>query len=182
MDKQSKMSIPVLSIRQPWATLVVLGKKRIETRSRITNYRGDILIHASNTMLAANKKLCDTNPFKKALKGIDELPLGAIVGKVTLYATCSTEDIILMKEAKIQLGRNTGAAAWKDEISFGDYSPGRFAWLLKDPVAFTNHFEIKGKLGLWQMDEQICYSCGCTEFNCAGCVEKQGHACVKSKK
>lgn len=36
-----------LSILQPWASLVVLGHKRIETRSRDTKYRGPLLIHAS---------------------------------------------------------------------------------------------------------------------------------------
>ena len=36
----------VLTIRQPWATLIVEGYKRFEFRSWKTNYRGDILIHA----------------------------------------------------------------------------------------------------------------------------------------
>lgn len=37
----------VISLRQPWALLVVLGHKKIETRSWKTTYRGDLLIHAS---------------------------------------------------------------------------------------------------------------------------------------
>jgi len=38
-----------LSLRQPWAWLVVNGYKEIENRSRRTNHRGALLIHASST-------------------------------------------------------------------------------------------------------------------------------------
>ena len=34
-----------ITVLQPWATLLVTGKKHIETRSWKTNYRGEILIH-----------------------------------------------------------------------------------------------------------------------------------------
>lgn len=38
---------PALSLRQPWADLVVNGIKDIENRSRPTRFRGRLLIHAS---------------------------------------------------------------------------------------------------------------------------------------
>ena len=37
----------VLSIKEPWASLIMNGTKRIETRSWKTKYRGEIYIHAS---------------------------------------------------------------------------------------------------------------------------------------
>jgi hypothetical protein len=37
----------VISIRQPWATLIVRGIKDIENRSWPTRYRGPVLVHAS---------------------------------------------------------------------------------------------------------------------------------------
>lgn len=37
----------VISLLQPWATLAVIGQKKIETRSWSTKYRGPLLIHAS---------------------------------------------------------------------------------------------------------------------------------------
>ena len=36
----------VLTIKQPWATLIMQGNKRFEFRSWQTKYRGDLLIHA----------------------------------------------------------------------------------------------------------------------------------------
>jgi hypothetical protein len=37
----------IISIRQPWATLIVRGIKDIENRSWPTKYRGPVLVHAS---------------------------------------------------------------------------------------------------------------------------------------
>ena len=37
----------VLSIKEPWASLIMNGTKKIETRSWKTKYRGEIYIHAS---------------------------------------------------------------------------------------------------------------------------------------
>jgi hypothetical protein len=37
----------VISIIQPWATLIAIGEKKFETRSWSTKYRGELAIHAS---------------------------------------------------------------------------------------------------------------------------------------
>ena len=76
----------VLSVRQPWAYLIVAGYKDIENRTWYTNPRGPLLIHAS--------KAVDPNDFPKQRQwireaGIDipeDLPRGAIVGSVNLTA------------------------------------------------------------------------------------------------
>lgn len=36
----------VISIIQPWATLIALGEKKFETRSWKTKYHGELAIHA----------------------------------------------------------------------------------------------------------------------------------------
>ncbi|RMF93029.1 MAG: ASCH domain-containing protein [Candidatus Schekmanbacteria bacterium] len=65
-----------LSLRQPWAELILQGKKTIETRRWDTDFRGEFFIHASKTI---DKEAC--NEF-----GIDpsSLAVGAIVGKATI--------------------------------------------------------------------------------------------------
>jgi hypothetical protein len=42
--------IPALSIRQPWAWLIVHGHKDIENRDWSTPFRGQLLVHAGLTM------------------------------------------------------------------------------------------------------------------------------------
>lgn len=48
-QQEARVSIPTvaLSLKQPWPVAIFLLRKRIENRSRNTNYRGDFLIHAS---------------------------------------------------------------------------------------------------------------------------------------
>ena len=42
----------VLSVKEPFATLITNGIKKIETRSWKTNYRGELFIHASGKTIA----------------------------------------------------------------------------------------------------------------------------------
>jgi hypothetical protein len=63
-----------LSLKQPWAELVVSGKKTVELRNWNTSFRGEFLVHASQ---APNKEAM-------AKYGFTALPTGCIVGKATL--------------------------------------------------------------------------------------------------
>lgn len=62
-----------ISIKEPWATLILEGKKTIETRTRNTHYRGKILLHASKNpksrisgMIFAIADLVDCRPMTEA--------------------------------------------------------------------------------------------------------------------
>jgi hypothetical protein len=63
-----------LSLWQPWATLVSIGAKRIETRSWPTKYRGPLAIHAGLTRRRELDLLClEDGPIRAAL---EHLPPG----------------------------------------------------------------------------------------------------------
>lgn len=67
----------VLTIKQPWTTLIMQGHKRFEFRSWQTKYRGEMLIHAGKGIdKEAKKRLAKYFP--------KELPYGKIFGKVKL--------------------------------------------------------------------------------------------------
>jgi hypothetical protein len=132
----------VLSLLQPWATLVVISAKKIETRKWQTKHRGELLIHASGGK--AGELLCQEEPFTRYIDSFKELPFGAIIGKVTL------EDIKPISQ--IAIPESTLNTLTLEERAFGDYSPGRFAWLLSDPVRFTKPLPVKGSLSLWEFD------------------------------
>ncbi len=57
-----------LSMTQPWASLVAVGAKRLETRSWGTNYRGRIAIHAARKFTKADAQMCDGRRFKEAFE------------------------------------------------------------------------------------------------------------------
>ena len=78
-----------LSIRQPWAWLILHAGKDIENRSWPTNYRGRVLIHASKGMTRSEyEQACDfvyTNVHPSiAIPTFETLDHGGIVGEVEI--------------------------------------------------------------------------------------------------
>lgn len=165
----------VLTLTQPWATLVAIGAKRIETRSWPTSYRGPLAIHAATGYgkggAKEHKALCGIEPFCSVLNAackahydaLDKsvgvlramaehafMPMGAIV------AVCDLWDIVPTKY--MHPGWHAtyyGGDRWQltdQEHAFGDYTPGRFAWLLGNIRALPEPVPCKGALGLWQPD------------------------------
>lgn len=84
-----------LSIRQPWAWLIVNGFKDIENRSWYTRYRGAFLVHAAKGMTRAEYKLAADHAFEIDpdifLPDFEELQRGGIVGFVTATG-CTNEE------------------------------------------------------------------------------------------
>jgi hypothetical protein len=67
----------MLTIQQPWASLIAMGKKRTEFRSWRTHYRGDLYIHAG--------KGIDREECKRAGLDPDTLPRGQVIAVAELY-------------------------------------------------------------------------------------------------
>lgn len=131
----------VLSLLQPWASLVVMGVKTVETRSWQTAHRGPLLIHAS--LGKKGKGVTDEPPFSKYITRFDDLPFGAIVGCVELTDVVPVETLFY-SDAKL-------AALTLEEKAFGDYTKGRYAWLLSEAEQFEKPVPVKGSLGLWHL-------------------------------
>ncbi|MBI3654110.1 MAG: 2-oxoglutarate dehydrogenase E1 [Acidobacteria bacterium] len=142
-----------LSLTQPWATLVVLinakgqAEKQYETRSWQWTPRQQIVaIHAAKTFPKWAKDLCKTEPFRSVLAAHNftdwaQLPLGEIVGCARIAQTWQTQNI-----------RQTLSS---QELAFGDYSSGRIAIELCDPVRVAKPISCRGALGLWQVPPEI---------------------------
>jgi ASCH domain. len=77
-------NLPVLSIRQPFAWLVVNGIKDIENRSRRTHYRGPILIHASTNKSALNADNMELCQARSGLRLPEEYDVGGVIGVVEI--------------------------------------------------------------------------------------------------
>lgn len=125
----------VLTLREPYATLVKNKVKYIETRSWKTNYRGELYIHSGLAKLTREVK---ERKELSALYSEDDLQYGHIICK------CDLVDCIYMTEEFIK------QEAQKDSNNFiaGYYKVGRYAWLL-DNIKSIEPIEAKGKLGIW---------------------------------
>lgn len=127
----------VLSIKEPYATLIASGNKLIETRSWKTNYRGEIFIHASGTKLA---KEYLTNEYVLSLITNLNLNFGNIICKANLIDCVYMDDNFLNK---IKLNAK--------EYNLGLYEKGRYAWIFED-VEPIYPIPAKGKLNIWNYE------------------------------
>jgi activating signal cointegrator 1 len=134
-----------LSIIQPWASLIAIGAKRIETRSWKTDYRGPVAVHASKNF--PDWSLCFHEPFRSALNEFRDtysitIPTGAIIATATI-ADCVPVDLVppdLLTE---------------QERAFGNYMPGWYAWILGEVKRLQQPIQCRGALGLWTVPTEI---------------------------
>lgn len=139
-----------LTLTQPWASLVAIGAKRIETRSFRTSYRGTLAIHAAKGFPRWAKQTCEERLFAQEL-GPDPLPLGVVLAECRLISCIPTRE--LQENRVIEVDYLAGCADFymsDSERLFGDYTPGRWAWLLADVKPLAIPIPAKGALGLWE--------------------------------
>lgn len=130
----------VLSLTEPYASLVKDGVKKIETRSWKTNYRGRLYIHVSSTPIPVK---CRNNSELMNLVDYNNLNFGHII------CSCYLEDCVLMTDSFIEKIKNTDY----NEYIAGEYAPGRYAWILKDLEVLDNPIKVGGHLGIWNYME-----------------------------
>lgn len=132
-----------LSVVQPWASLIVLGAKRFETRSWCTSHRGVLAIHAARTFPEPARELCLEEPFRSILAGRGvkswfDLPTGAVLGTVRLV------DCVPARDEK----RFSAL-----DLALGDFRRGRWAWELAEPVALPQPLRMSGRLGVYDVPD-----------------------------
>lgn len=126
----------VLTIKQPWADLIVTGVKDIENRTWKTSYRGRILIHASKVPCSREELEAYTLPVLKGNVDIKnykpgQLACGTIIGSVELV------DCVINHPSQ-----------WAED--------GVYNWVLANPVLFKEPIHnVKGMLGLWEYKDNI---------------------------
>lgn len=150
-----------ISLWQPWASLLVIGAKVIETRSWPTQYRGPLLIHAAKTLNQdVRYALCDTNvdnAFRRqggtAARPL-WLPFGAIVGQVDLVDCRPTESFTAEELDTECFFEHFQEATWT-EGALGNFAPGRFGWVLEKPQKFEKPIPYKGSQGFFEVSETL---------------------------
>ena len=129
-------TIKTLSIRQPWASLIIHGHKPVENRSWRVAHRGPLLIHASKQFSLGEEDFllsaileCLPDDLVEAIGSIpwSDLPRGAIIGQVNLVDIVRDID-----------------SPWAQE--------NMLYWLLENPQAFAEPIPWRGRQGLFEID------------------------------
>lgn len=136
-------TMKAITLWQPWATLVAIGAKQVETRSWDTPHRGPLAIHAALTdrhIDFAGHPSFWTPLSSAGYRTPYDLPLGKVVAVCKLTDTWSTND-------QAKLGELS-----EEELAFGDYSPNRFAWVLEEIEMMKEPFHARGRQRLWRLE------------------------------
>lgn len=137
-----------LTVRQPYASLLALGIKEFETRSKRTSVRGRIAIHAAAKPPVKVGDAALFGPYPVWSKphatfmytpifGVIRLPLGAVLGTAVLDDIAPTDD---------------PSKFTADEIAVGDFAPGRWAWHMSD-AQLVQAVPAAGQLAWWEVDD-----------------------------
>lgn len=127
----------VLTIKEPYASLILKNIKNIETRSWKTNYRGPLYINAGLAKISKDRL---ENKELMTLCNDIEYGFGNIICKCNLV-DCIYMDEKFLEQIKIN----------KNEYICGRYEIGRYAWVLSD-IKPVKRIPIKGQLGLWNYE------------------------------
>jgi hypothetical protein len=156
--------VRAITLWQPWASLIVCGTKKIETRSWSTKIRGTVAIHAAKKVPLEAIQLLATKAFQEGLKILlpinmkyiimEFLPRGKVIGTV---------DIIDCVEIVGKLKNGYPLVVFKSEVKsivgpevlFGDFTRGRYAWILENPVMFEKPIPAMGSQGFWNWNEGV---------------------------
>jgi hypothetical protein len=142
-----------LTLTQPWATLVAIGAKHIETRGWRTPYTGPLAIHAAKGFPPQVEALCYTQPFLRVLLGahteLDKLPRGAVIATCRMTGCVPVE---VINNASNVFAVSLGQIS-EQELAFGDYSAGRWAWILEDVKPLPEPIPARGALSLWEWNK-----------------------------
>jgi hypothetical protein len=146
------MNIQAITLWQPWASLIATGHKRFETRSWRPPDRTEFLaIHAGtkcewstllNRHFRAALKIPENLSFSETRKAAN-LPLGAIVCVARFIEAIQTN------------GKPPRAGHGILEESFGDFSPGRYAWSLDVVLTCVPPIVCAGHQRIWNLPSDI---------------------------
>lgn len=134
-----------LSIKQPWAWLICSGYKDVENRSRPTDFRGRIYVHAGAKVDQSAIPIQDYRisigpqsfipadvSRRMCIEAIDDWKQGAIIGEVDIT------------DCKFRFGEEL------DSLYSKWHEPGRYGLVLANPVLYEKPIPCKGKLGFFE--------------------------------
>jgi hypothetical protein len=132
METEQRGEWYAFTVRQPWAELIISGRKSIEIRSWVTDYRGRLWLHTGLKHDAALER-----EF-----GFRDLYRGGFIGSVELVAV-----VHITPERWVQ---------WASRhLSTEAYSPGLVAWLLESPHRFRAPVAARGELRLFRPNDDL---------------------------
>jgi hypothetical protein len=132
VDVADLVALPVLSVRQPWASYLAGGLKSIELRTWSTDYRGWLWIHAAKQLDLDAMEIYDLEPT--------HFPTGGLLAIAQLAACTPIES------------PSQWAALRNEHRSPGSFGRGLVGWRFRDVIALREKIDSRGELRLFKFD------------------------------
>jgi hypothetical protein len=121
-----------LSVRQPWAELLISGRKSMEIRTWAPDYRGRLWLHAGSKM----------DPRLERQFGLEGAYKGGFIGSIQLAAV-----VPLTSDRWTQ---------WRQHhLDTGQYRDDMLAWIMESPRRFHTPVPGSGRLGIFKVSDDI---------------------------
>lgn len=157
------MNVGLLTIREPWATMIMIGEKAIETRSRMSHFTGLLAIHTSATFRPADLQRVRESigeveyerVYEKAKAlgyKLDNPVRGCVIGAAMMTGAGMIGSAMPVRVGSMLL---SDVQAGPLESMLGNYAPLRYGYALKDPVSFGQPIAFRGRLGLVRLDGTV---------------------------
>jgi hypothetical protein len=153
-----------ITIKQPWASLIVEGIKPIENRTWNTNFRGRVLVHAAakpaniKYEIEGQASIKEIQMFSALGRAEEDDLFGCIIGSVEIV-DCVINHPSIWAEKSYRI---------YDGVHNNDYRT-IHNWVLANPIKFPEPIPMKGKLSFWESECKIlkCPQCGeyCMHYN-----------------
>lgn len=148
-----------ITVKQPWASLIVEGIKDIENRTWPTKFRGRVLIHAAskswdwdrfiNYMTSMGALGVFTAKWTR--KWLSNLTTGAIIGSVEIVDCVIDNQSVWAEKSYFNVTSNPLPLEEENEPDYIVYN-----WIIANPIKFDKPIPAKGKLSFWDFaDEQL---------------------------
>ena len=158
----SEPTIKCITLWQPYASLIAIGAKRIETRSWSTNYRGPLLIHAAKCW---NDEIADDCLRAKTVLEKYRYSPSGLWGDAASLMWKQTLGKVLARGRLAECVPMLVAPDGTMDSDFGWFGPGRFGWRIADVVPILPPIAVRGAQGLFDVPLSVIENAS-EEFRC----------------
>lgn len=148
-----------LTLWQPWASLIALGHKKIETRCWKTKYRGELAIHSAANLppkwLGASRHqpefrdaIADCFNCRRDIDDRSGIHVDAVIKGLPYGKILCIVELVAIDEINDALREELSG----EERIFGNYEDGRYAWHVKLIRKFDDPIPAKGNRLLWNWE------------------------------
>jgi len=125
----------IITLKQPWASLVAAGIKKYEFRTWNTKYRGKLLIHAGSGV--------DKKELSKYKHLNLDYPKERIIAEVEIVDCLKLDEELNKKIID------------ENNIAYGNKYREGYAWKFDNIKPINSNKVVKGKLGIWNIEEGV---------------------------